>query len=61
MIWIKKIKHIFGRHDYFVIKNFSFHCRKVGCKFCKKKWAMNDRTKSLLEWDSSFQELHGCE
>ncbi len=56
-IW-HKFLHLFGRHRYFVVEEFSFECRKLGCKLCKKTFAMNDHVKALLEWDSDFEELY---
>ncbi len=55
---IKRVKHLFGRHDYFIIKNFSSDCRKIGCRLCNKTYAMNDRVKALCEWDNDFEELY---
>jgi len=46
------------RHDYFVIKHFSKTVRKVGCRRCGRKWGMNDRVKTFLEWDGDLAELH---
>lgn len=47
---------VFG-HKYVVEMVFSPTYRKVGCTRCNKKWAMNDRVKSLLPWDGDFEEL----
>ena len=55
---IKKVKHLFGRHDYYIIEESSYLCRKVGCRLCNKTFAMNDRVKALVEWDSDFDELY---
>jgi len=48
----------FGKHKYYVIKEYSKTVRKVGCRNCEKVWGMNDRVKSLLEWDGELEELH---
>lgn len=48
---------LFG-HKYFVDQIFNRHSRKVGCARCNGRWAMNDQTRSFLEWDSDLEELH---
>jgi hypothetical protein len=58
MTFFNKIKHVFGRHSYFKVKDFSPHSRKIGCRLCNKTWAMNDSVQSLIEWGSDFQKIY---
>jgi len=54
---------IFG-HQYFVVQNFGYATRKVGCCRCHKRWGMNDRVKAFVPWDGVFDEMytdHGYE
>ena len=49
---------VFRKHKYYVIKKYTKTVRKLGCRRCPKTWGMNDRVKSLLEWDGELEELH---
>ena len=42
-------------HDYYIIKELVRSFRKVGCRRCKKEWLMGDHTRSLVEWDNTFE------
>ena len=54
--WV--ICRLFKKHKYYTIKKYSKTIRKVGCRRCEKVWGMNDRVKTLLEWDGELEELH---
>lgn len=56
---MKWICSLFG-HQYGVVKEFTPFERMLGCKRCRKTWAMNDKTQSLLDWDSDFTELYAA-
>ena len=56
MKWI--LCHI-GLHKYYMIKRVDNHTRKMGCRWCKKLWGMNDRVKALIEWDADLATVHG--
>lgn len=53
--------HLFGKHKYYTIEEFSDDSRKVGCRICQKQWAMNDRLKALVGWDDDFEKLYSLE
>ncbi len=54
---IKRILCLFGYHKYFLIKELRPYSRKIGCKYCKKQFMMNDDCKCVLEWDQDFEDL----
>lgn len=45
-------------HKLFVERHLGNGSRKIGCTRCGKHWAMNDETKSFLEWDGDFEQLY---
>jgi len=45
-------------HRYFVEKELTQYSRKLGCRNCRKKFAMNDDVESLLNWDDDFDRLY---
>ena len=45
-------------HRYYTVKAFSTETRCVGCKRCHNVWAMNDRVKSLVKWDTDFSDFY---
>ena len=53
----KVLCFLFG-HRYFIIKEFSYAVRKVGCFRCGRKWGMNDRVKVFIKWDRELEEFH---
>jgi hypothetical protein len=55
---IMRLRCWFGKHEYEVIQEFGDDSRRIGCPYCKKEWAMNDRTKTLLPWDYEFQSMY---
>ena len=57
-VMLKKILCFFGKHDYYVIKNYSSYARKVGCRQCPKAWAMNDQVRGFIEWNGEFEDLY---
>lgn len=59
MQWIfRRIAHFFGVHRYFVLKELSPETRKLGCRFCSKKWIMNDRVQLVGDWDYHCEKRH---
>jgi len=44
-------------HKFYIIKELVTDFRKIGCKRCKKEWLMGDHTKSLVEWDNTFDRV----
>lgn len=52
------LRCFFGRHKYYVVRLFSPWSRQVGCRSCDKLWAMNDDTRSFLEWGTGFESLY---
>lgn len=46
------------KHKYVIVQDFGDGTRRIGCPYCKKEWAMNDRTKTLLFWDFEFQSMY---
>ena len=55
---IKRIKCALGRHKYYVAKELTPWSRKVGCRGCKKMFAMNDDAQIMLPWDDDFENLY---
>lgn len=47
-----------GKHAYEMIQNFGDGTYRIGCPNCKKEWAMNDRTRTMLPWDFEFQSMY---
>ena len=45
-------------HRYFVAKEYGGGVRKVGCRRCGRAFGMNDRTRTLVDWDGELEELH---
>ncbi len=45
-------------HKYYTFKRFSRTSRRVKCRRCPADWAMCDTAKSILDWDSDFEELY---
>lgn len=52
---INRIKHLFGYHKYFYIRQLSGGFHLVGCEFCKKKFAVSTSEKFLIEWDPGLE------
>lgn len=48
---------LFG-HQLGVIQEFSRTERKVACRRCRKHFAMSDREKAFLPWDSDFESFY---
>ena len=45
-------------HKYKIAQELSSHTRRVFCPRCGKSFAMNDDTRSLIEWDSRFHKMY---
>lgn len=45
-------------HEFYIIKKLSECSNLVGCKSCKKLFAMNNDVKVILPWDASFEEFY---
>lgn len=45
-------------HKYVVTRKFNLSARQVGCTRCNRLWAMDDRTRSFVEWDGEFEEMY---
>lgn len=50
-----------GLHKLYVMCRYTggFDGKRVGCRRCSKMWAMNDRLKIIVPWDSEFAEMYG--
>ena len=45
-------------HRYYVVREFNYAERKMGCRRCSRFWAMNDRVHALVPWSGEFEELY---
>ena len=57
-IMFRKLLCKLGYHTYYVIKHFDIYTRRVGCRYCRKTWGMNDRCKAFIEWDTDLANVH---
>jgi len=48
---------IFG-HRYRVLRRMNPGARKVGCERCHSCWAMHDRTRAFVPWDSDIEAMY---
>jgi hypothetical protein len=55
MNWLKRLFH---KHDLYVIQEFTYYSRRVGCSKCNKTWGMNDQVHAFLSWDTELEELY---
>lgn len=55
---IKRLKCLFGYHKYFVLIELTKWTRKLGCRNCKKCFAMNDSVGVIVPWDEDFERLY---
>lgn len=55
---LNKIRCFIFGHNFYVHRKINATNRRVKCNICKSDWAMNDDTKTLLKWDSDFEELY---
>lgn len=55
---LNRIKCLFGFHKYYVKQKFNNNSRRLGCKHCNGDWAMADRTKTIIPWDSELEEFY---
>lgn len=53
----KLICWMFG-HNYGIVRRFSSTTRCLWCIRCQEFFAMNDRVKALVPWDTEFCELY---
>lgn len=45
-------------HQYRVLRRMNPGARKVGCDRCGFTWAMHDRTRAFVPWDSEFEAMY---
>lgn len=48
---------LFG-HQYRVLRIMNPGARKLGCNRCDTKWAMHDRTCTVVEWDTQIESMY---
>jgi len=52
------LRCLIGRHAFFVQRRMNPGARKVGCHRCGKTWAMHDRTRAFVPWDSEIEAMY---
>jgi hypothetical protein len=45
-------------HKYVLAQELSKRTRRMYCDRCRKSFAMNDDTRTLLPWDSGFHRMY---
>jgi len=48
---------VFG-HKYHFIKSLSRQSDMIGCKRCRKRFAMNHSVRCILEWDRELEKFY---
>jgi len=56
--FFQKIKCFLGKHKYIVTQEFSAYSRRIACPCCRRSWAMNDDSRSVLDWDKDFENTY---
>lgn len=48
---------LFG-HRFHVLRQMNPGARKVGCRRCDGTWAMHDRTRAFVPWNSEIESMY---
>lgn len=45
-------------HDYYSLEQLSTSTKKIGCRYCKRIFAMNYDVNVVLPWDTDLEEFY---
>lgn len=55
---VNRITCVFGNHAYEMVQDFQDGTARIGCPRCRKEWAINCYTRSLITWDYELQSMY---
>jgi len=58
MTIFRRLKCLFGQHDYYTHQEFSDVTRRVACIWCNKSWAVHEKLNIATPWNDEFEAFY---
>jgi hypothetical protein len=55
---LKRFACLLLGHQFLVVQEFGPFQRRVGCRRCRREWAMHDAVFAFIPWDEELTELY---